>query len=134
MATDIDALRDELINDPLGRGYSTMSDEEAADDLNSLATGRTRNRTSMTSSEVFNSIVVSELIALTDGDRATVMSIMGFGAINPFGREADVFISIFGGGSDTITALAAARVDAISRAVELDLGKVKAGNVEEARR
>ena len=130
MATDIDALRDELINDR----YSTMSDEEAADDLNSLTTGRTRNRTSMTSSEVFNAIVVSELIALTDGDRATVMAIMGFGSINPFGREADVFINIFGGGSDTITALAAARVVAISRADELSLGKVKAGNVEEARR
>lgn len=28
------ALKDELANDPLGRGYSTMSDAQAADDLN----------------------------------------------------------------------------------------------------
>ena len=31
---DIEALKDELNADPLGRGYSTMTDQEAANDLN----------------------------------------------------------------------------------------------------
>jgi len=31
---DIDALSQELTNDPLGRGYSGMTDQQAADDLN----------------------------------------------------------------------------------------------------
>ena len=124
-------LKTELTDDPLVRNYSGMTDQQAAADLNTAY--RSRNRVSMTSSEVFNSIVVSELIALTDGDRATVMSIMGFGSINPFGKEADVFIQIFGGGSGTITALAAARVEPISRAAELGLRTVKVGQVQVAR-
>jgi hypothetical protein len=31
---NIDRLADEIANDPLGRGYSTMTDQEVADDLN----------------------------------------------------------------------------------------------------
>ena len=126
-------LRDELLSDPLGRSYSTMSDQEATDDLNTEY--RSRNRTSMKSTEVFNAIDVSEFIALADGNRNTVMQIVGFGDINPFGKEADVFISIFGGGSETIIALALARMEPISRAVELGLRliPVRRGHVEEAR-
>lgn len=126
-------LKAELTDDPLGRGYSAMSDQEAADDLNTEY--RSRNRTSMTSTEVFNAIVVADFLALADGDRNTVMAIMGFGEINPFGREADVFISIFGAGSGTITALAFLRVEPISRAVELEIRllPVRRGHVENAR-
>ncbi len=126
-------LRDELLSDPLGRSYSTMSDKEETDDLNTEY--RSRNRTSVKSTEVFNAIDVSEFIALADGNRNTVMQIVGFGDINPFGKEADVFISIFGGGSETIIALALARMEPISRAVELGLRliPVRRGHVEEAR-
>ena len=38
---DIQALKDELDADPLGRGYSTMSDQQVADDLNA----KTRQQT-----------------------------------------------------------------------------------------
>ncbi len=134
MATDIDALRDELLNDPLARGYAVMSDADAADDLNSLLTGRTRPRASMTSTEVWQAIDVTELRALADGDRSLVMAVLQFEQINPFGNEASLFMALFGGGSATITALIVARQETVSRAVELDLGKVKPGNVEEARR
>ncbi len=134
MATDIDALRDELINDPLARGYSGMSDEAAADDLNSLTTGRTRPRTSMTSTEVWQAIDVTELRALADGDRSLVMAVLQFESIDPFRNEATLFIALFGAPSATITALQAARQETVSRAVERNIGKVKPGNVGEARR
>ena len=126
-------LRNELLTDPLVRGYDVMTDQEATDDLNTEY--RSRNRAFMEASEVFNAIVVADYLALADGDRATIMGIMGFGRINPFGKEANVFISIFGGGSATIMALAAARVEPISRAVELEirLVPVRRGHVENAR-
>jgi len=41
-----DALKDELLTDPLGRGYSGMSDQAAVDDLDTVY--RLCNRTSMT--------------------------------------------------------------------------------------
>ncbi len=128
-----DELRDELLNDPLARGYSTMSDQEAADDLNTEY--RERNRDFMGASEVFNAIVVADFLALADGDRATIMGIMGFGEINPFGKEADVFVSIFGGQSATIIALNIARKEPISRAFEIGVSRlpVRAGHVAVAR-
>jgi len=42
-------------------------------------------------------------------------------------------IDVFGAGSDTITALQAARVDSITRAAELFGKEVKVGHVKDAR-
>ncbi len=128
----IDIIKDEIDNDPLTRGYAAMTDAEVADDMNTEY--RTRPRPTMTSSEVFQAIVLTEFKALTDGDKSSIFGIMAFGNVNPFGREADVFIDIFGVGSGTITALAALRTVPISRGVELEVGVVKEGHVQEARR
>ena len=128
-------LEAELLTDPLvpPRGYSTMSDQEATDDINTKY--RTRNRTSMTSSEVWQAIDIPELRALADGDRSLVMAVLQFDQIDPFGNEVALFLALFGAGSATITALAAARVEPISRAVELEIRliPVRRGHVENAR-
>ncbi len=132
MAVNIDILRAELTDDSLARGYSGMSDKASASDLNSIY--RERNRTSMTSSEVFQAIDVNELNALTEANRDDVMHVLGFASLDPFGREAVLFTGHFGALSATITALKALRKEAVSRGVELGLGEVKTGHVEEARR
>ena len=124
-------LTDEVVNDPLNRGYSTMTDREVADSLN--VDDRPKNRESMTSSEIFNAIDVPEFIALADGPQANIMGLMGFGELNPFGKEADVFVAIFGGGSNTISALAVARVTQQSRADELGLRRVGTGDIGDVR-
>ncbi len=125
-------LREELSTDPLARGYGGMSDQEAADDLNTEY--RSRNRSSMTSTEVWQSIDVAELRLLADGDRDLVMAVLQFASIDPFGNEATLFTTLFGGGSATVTALQIARIEAISRAKELGLRTpVRAGHVEAAR-
>lgn len=125
-------LRQELDNDPLTRGYSSMSDQEAANDLNTEY--RTRNRVSMTPSEVYNCVVVSEWTALTDAQRAEIWDILHMGdPLNPFGLERDRFVTIFGGGSTTIANLASARAESISRAEELGLGILLASDVLKAR-
>ena len=132
MATTIkERLKSEVLGDPLGRGYSGMTDEAVPADLHTEY--RTRNRSSMTGSEVINAIDGSEYGALTDGQKQLVWNVVHLGEINPFGVEADLMISAFGGGSNTIAALAALRVKPITRADELDLGLVRPGDVTEVR-
>lgn len=113
-------LSDELTNDPLVRGYSGMTDQEAADDFNTAY--RSRNRATMTASEVANAIDSTEFTALSAGDTQEIWNWLHLGELNPFGIEATRFIAIFGGGSATITSLQADRVESISRAQELGLG------------
>ncbi len=51
---DIAKLKTELTGDRLGRGYTGMTDQQAADDLNTKY--RTRNRDVMTGDEVFQAL------------------------------------------------------------------------------
>ena len=124
-------LKSELNADPLGRTYSSMSAEQAATDLNTVY--RTTNKVTMSASEVANSIVVTEFNALSDSIQQRVWNILHLGTINPFGIEATLLTNAFGGGSGTIIALAAARKNDVSRAVELGLGLVWPGEVNQAR-
>lgn len=128
---NIDALKAELISDPLGRGYAAMSDEEAAASLN--VKDRSRDKTSMNGREVLAQVDLSELKTKTDAQIQHVLTICGYQDIDPDGPVKDIFVNIFGGTSATIAALAAARVETISRGMEIDVGKVKPGNVQEAR-
>lgn len=132
MAFNYGVLADEINADPLIRGYGGMSDQQIADDINTEY--RSRNRASMTPTEVYNNVDESEFTALTQAQQDEVYKILHMGQpLNPFGLEADRFISIFGGGSNTIIALQALRVDSITRAAELGLGVVSVGHVEEAK-
>lgn len=131
MSFNYRALRIEIDDDPLGRGYITMSDVEVADDMNTVY--RIRNRATMSGSEVFNAIDKAEYNALTAAQQELVWNIIHLGELNPFGLEADIFVDIFGGGSTTITTLAALRQEDISRGEELGLGIIYAPYVMEAR-
>ncbi|HUT92498.1 MAG TPA: hypothetical protein VMY37_23595 [Thermoguttaceae bacterium] len=128
---NIAALKAELLAGHPGTGAYDDDAAVAAGQLN--AVNRTRNRASMTGSEIINAVVPSEWNALTDAERQTVWNILHLGDVNPFGVEATLLTSTFGAGSATITALAAARKDDVSRADELGLGTVYPGHVENAR-
>ena len=137
-----DDLRTELLTDPLipPRGYSAMSDQEAADDLNTEY--RSRNRTSMTGDEIAQQAVPAAYDALDDGSQNNTADVKSHwlafcarASVDPFAAaNVQLVISIFGAGSQTVLNLQAARVEAISRAAELSLRFVKPGHVEEARR
>lgn len=124
-------LKDELTADPLGRDYAGMTDTEAADDLNTEY--RTRNRASMSASEVLNAVDLTEYDALTDTEKIALWRLLAISQLNPFGVEAQIMVQVFGGTSQTISALQQIRVMNISRGVELGLGHVKVGHVQEAR-
>ena len=128
---DIFALADELTSGHPGTGPYDPDDAVAAAQFNVV--NRTINRTSMTGSEVLNAVNADEWAVLTPDEQRTVWDIVHLGNINPFGVEAALMIGVFGGGATTITALQAARQQAVSRAVELGLGRVRAGDVQKAR-
>ena len=118
-------LKDELTNDPLVRGYSGMSDQEAADNLNTKY--RSRNRTSMSGDEIAQQAVPAAFDALDDGSlnntadvKSHWLALCGRESIDPFASaNQQLVISIFGTGSQTVLNLQAARVATISRAEEL---------------
>ncbi len=128
---DIAALAAEIASGHPGTGAYDADDETAAAQLN--AVNRTMNKATMTGSEVFNSVNAGQWSGLTDADKQIVWDIVHLGTINPFGVEQTMMVGVFGAGSATITALAAARVTSVSRAVEIDLGLVKIGHVSQAR-
>jgi len=117
-----DLLSTELQSDPLARGYSGMTAVQVVASL--LTKNRSRVRARMDSSEIWQSVVISEFKSLTDIQQRNVMALLGFGSLKPNGKEADLFIDYFGAGSATITALAAARLESISRATEVSIPNV----------
>lgn len=128
---DYTALKAELAVGHPGTGDYDADDAIAAGQLN--AVNRTRDKTSLTGSEVLNAIDKTEYLALTDPMKQLVWNVLHIGEINPFGVEAALFVEAFGQTSATIAALQTKRVEAVSRAEELGLGFVFPGDVENAR-
>ncbi len=135
-----EGLRDELLNDPLGRNYSSMSDQQVADDLH--LPNRTRNRTSMSGDEIFQQTDPAEYNALPDGgvnnstdDKSHWLSFCGKDIIDPFATANVQFVTlIFGSGSITVSNLNVSRVETITRVQELKLNNIGPGVIEVARR
>ena len=114
-----------------GTGAYNADAALAAGELN--AVNRTLNKTSLSGTEILNNVVKADFNALTATEQQRVWDIVHLGDVNPFGIEAAMMIDIFGVGSATITALAAARTTSVSRATEIGLGYVWPGHVETAR-
>lgn len=128
---DIAKLKTELLAGHPDTGAYNADDALAAGELN--AVNRTTNKTEMTGSEVMQSVVPAAFLALSAAEKQRVWDILHLGTLDPFGIEADLMVDIFGGGSATITALVADRVNNVSRAVELGIGFVYPGHVQNAR-
>ena len=131
---DLVVLADELSTDPLARGYAGMTDLEAANDLNTVY--RTRELEMLDGGTVYDQVDNTEFTALDAAGQAEVWDIVHLGANIPVGvgsKARDRFVALFGGGSDTITALQATLTENISRGVELGLGVIAEGHVTKAR-
>ena len=110
-------LRTELETDPLERGYSAMTDAEAAADL-------------------YEATVSSEFQALGDAQKSYVRDTWGLGDgvhIGAGSNARTVYQSVFGTESDTWAALVAAAQETVSRGAELGLGTVRESDVMKAR-
>jgi len=116
-------LEDEIAGDPTLQGYDGMNDTELLVSLN--AKTRSRNRKSMTGREVNKAVNVAEYNALSDAKKQQFIELMKRDDLDLFGLDRDILIDIFGGGSTTVANLATARVETISRGVEIGFGVVK---------
>lgn len=126
-------LSDELANDPLGRGYDTMTDTEAAADLNTEY--RTVNVDSLSGDEMFQATVAAEYATLTADQKAYWLSFCGRASVDPWAQaNVDFVVNLFGGQSDTVAKLVDKRTNTVSRAEELGVGQVREGEVAAARR
>ncbi len=144
-------LKDEMTGDPLGRGYNEegsedprptpMSDKELTNSLNEV--NRERDRTHMSGDEISATIDEKEYLALSDIKKTRLLWLLNKDSVNPFDFAEttlkDLFArsllpTLFGAVSPTLIAFASARIEIISRATEIGLGKIKVGHVEEARR
>ena len=126
-------LKTEVTTDPLGRGYSEMTDAEIAASLNDTV-DRVVNKSSLSGDEMFGATVTAGFAALTAEKKAIWVSFCGRDSIDPFSTANVEFVKwVFGNTSDTVTALAALRVSTVSRATELGLGTVYPSQVTRAK-
>lgn len=124
-------LWNEINSDPLGRGYSSMSNASIAGNLNQA--NRSVNKSTMSSTDVINAIKISEFNNLSAASQQRIWDTLGLGVLNPFGIEATIFTNVFGVGSSTISLLAACRVSLVSRGEEIGLGLIAEGQVIKAK-
>lgn len=105
----------------------------AADELNALNVARVRS--SMSGSELMDNTNAAEYAALTDAKKSQWLSLCAQDSVNPEvgGVVQSIVVDIFGGGSATVTALAAARQETVSQATVLGLPRVTDGDVLTAR-
>lgn len=128
---DYAALKAELLAGHPVTGAYDADDTVAAGQLNAL--NRTRVRGSMSGDDLFQQTDSTEFAALTDAKKQLWLAFCGRDSVNPSGANV-VFVQwVFGGGSATVTALNAARQEAISRATELGLPVIREGHVQQAR-
>lgn len=116
-------LDNEITNDPLGRGYAAMTDQQLLTSLNTA--DRNRNRTSVTGREIRDRVVNTEYDALSDVKKEQFLALTAAENLDPFGLAANVIKGIFGVGSTTLSNLAVARTELISRGQEIGWGLVK---------
>src|SRR3972149_2176784 len=108
MAFDKLILREEIETDPLGRGYSTMTNQQVADDMN--AGTRIRIRARIPSVEVIEATLASEYAGLTAGEKQRYQTFISAGEINPAGANTiAAFSTMFPAGTTTRANLIAAR-------------------------
>jgi len=127
-------LRDELTQDPLARGYASMTGQQAADSLN--AVNRAIPRTSISGSDLLACTSVAELTALTAASRDVYLALIQMDSLDITSANVrSILGTLFGVGTMTranLVALGNSTV-AVNRATELGLGVVTAGEVERAR-
>ena len=126
-----EALKAELTNDPEGRGYSGMSDAQAAASFATL--DRERNVTTVSGQEIFEAVVAADYTALSADDRQLFLAIVGMGTILVNGTNTKTALTTMFAATPTLANLAALQTETVSRATELGLGLVKVGHIQEAR-
>jgi hypothetical protein len=129
---DLVVLKNEIVNDPLARGYSQMNDEGVADSLNKP--DRRPDRDALETGQLAASIVQAEYTALTvaQKDYLRMLTTQFVLPLTPAARAE--LRDMFPAGSATRANLVAILKRTGSRADELGLGRVTPSDVSDASR
>lgn len=128
---DLVALKKEIQDDTLGRGYAGMSHEQIAESLSNVR-DRQPGRETLDAGLLVASIVRSEYAALGAGEKDYIRLIAAVGSL-PLTKEVRQELSdIFPQGSETRKNLRALLKRQGSRAEELGLGSVTPSDVARA--
>ena len=129
---DRTVLKAELIAGHPVTGVYSSDDSVATAELN--AVNRSRNRDTVSGSEILNATNDAEFGALSVTNQQLWLDLCGVESIDTSsGVAKSLEADLFGSGTTTRTNLAAVRNEDISRAVELGLGVINAGHVQRAR-
>lgn len=93
----------------------------------------TRNKTTMTGREIAAEANELEYKALSDAKKAQFLALTSGADVDPFGFAVNAIKDIFGPTSDTVIALALARVEVVSHVELVGAGQVRVGHVAIAR-
>lgn len=127
-------LKSEITTDPAALGYAGKTDQQIADLLNSLATGRTIARSVIPAHEIIEATVPGEWALLLATEKQRYQTIVAAGQVNLKGPNTRAMLgAMFGAGTQTRANLIALQSVAVSRAQESDLGRVEPGHVAKAR-
>ena len=125
-----DILKTELSSDA---AYDAMTDQQAADSLNTVDISTIKD--SMEGATMFLDTDPTEYAALTAAKKSEWLSFCGIASHDPANNGvAHLFVSYcFGGGSVTLSNLAASRTELVSRAGQLGLPTITVSHVNYAR-
>lgn len=129
---DLQALKNEITNDPLGRGYANLDDEKIAESLNKA--DRQPNRETLDSGLFVGSIVAADYAGLTADQRDRVRLLATPSLLYVSTHIRNELRNMFPPGSATRNNLTAALMRPGSRAEELGLGRVTPSDVADAKR
>jgi len=128
----LDALKAELADDPLNRGYSGMTAEQVRASL--YAVDRPVPVESVTGQQIFEAVVPTDYKALSAEHKQLFGTIVGMGTILVSGTNTKAALAaVFNGATATLSALVALQTTLVSRVAELGLGPVALSDIDKAR-
>ena len=115
-------LKELIDSEPLN---AARTDEEVLAWLNENVN---RNKTSLSGDEMFNAADTTEQNALTPAERSEWLALCGRDSIDPFGAaNVALVVQLFDGGSATVTALNALRVEQVDRVTAAGVSRQNLG-------
>lgn len=130
-------LREELLNDPLSRGYAGMTDTAAHTDLTDTSLRPLPDLDILSGAQIYEALDRTEFLALTAGQQEEVKIILTLGDridISAGSKARATMLALFDAVSTTrANLLAIVQNRTTSRALELGLGDITVDDVTAAR-
>ena len=123
LSKNLEKLKDEIADDPLGRGYAGMADQAVADDLNTAY--RTREVGSFSGDFMFSRTDPTEFGGLTEHKQVLWLSFCSRQSVDPWAANNEEFVKwVFGETAQTVANLGNDRTENITRARELGYNEI----------